>query len=145
MFKKLKLSTQLRVSFVSLLALLVFVAIVAYVGLQKGQSNFVEYRALAKDTNLAGRKQANMLMTRLNVLKYLDNDNPETLQSYNERVAKLNQFIAEAVKEIQSPKRATDVRETQQLVQQYTAAFTKVVKLIEQRHQVVNQELDPSG
>ncbi len=145
MFKKLKLSTQLRVAFAALLALLVIVVIIAYLGLQQGQSNFVDYRGLARDTNLGGRLQANMLMTRLDVLKYLDEDSPERLESYNERVEELHNYLAEAKKEIQSPKRAPDVKESDVLIEQYIAGFAEVVKLIAQRHRVVSQQLDPSG
>ena len=145
MLRKLKLNTQLRVSFYSLIGLMIVVALVAYMGLAKGQKNFVEYRALAKDTNLASGLQANMLNTRLNVLKYLDNDSPATLENYTESVEKMRGDLKRAKIEIQQPLRASKIKESTDLIGQYTIGFDKVVQLIAQRHQVVKQDLDPSG
>ena len=140
-----KLSTQLNISFYTLLILLTIVAMSGYLGLKQGQGDFVKYRGLAIDTNLAGRLQANMLMTRLNVLKYINDDSADILQNYRERVEKMNVFLTTAKKQIQSPNRALKVAESSKLVDKYEAGFEKVVALIAKRHKVVKEELDPSG
>ena len=79
MLREMKLGSQLATAFSAILI------IVLINGLQQGFSNFKEYRGLAKDTNLAGRLQANMLMVRLNALKYISNDSPEVLAALKKR------------------------------------------------------------
>jgi methyl-accepting chemotaxis protein len=145
MFKNFKLSTQLNTSFAAVLTLLVIISILAYSGLNQGYSNFKDYRGLARDTNLAGRIQANMLMVRLNALKYLKTSTPEVLAEYGERLNKMEGFLDEAKKEIQNPKRASDIRDAIGLVKEYKDGFEEVVKLIALRNEVVTNDLNPSG
>jgi methyl-accepting chemotaxis protein len=145
MLKKLKLSTQLNVSFYSLIGLMIIVALVAYMGLVNGQKNFVDYRELAQDTNLASRLQANMLNTRLNVLKYVDSDSPATLENYRKSAEKMRDDLDQAKVEIQQPLRAAKIKESTNLIGRYTVGFDQVVQLIAERHQVVKQDLDSSG
>jgi methyl-accepting chemotaxis protein len=145
MYQKLKLSTQLNVAFGAIISLLILLSVFSYIGLKDGYTNFVDYRGLARDTNLSGRVQANMLLVRLNALKYLDNDNAETLKKYEERLSQLENFLTEAEKEIQKPERAKNIKESIVLVKEYKTAFEQVVELIAQRHSVVKKDLDPSG
>ncbi|GMM85070.1 hypothetical protein [Pseudoalteromonas sp. MTN2-4] len=53
MFQRLKLHVQLNFA------------------LSSEHDNFVEYRMNVRDSNLSGRIQANLLMVRLNALKFL--------------------------------------------------------------------------
>jgi methyl-accepting chemotaxis protein len=145
MFKKLKLATQLNTSFFAILILLIIVSIVAYNGLNTGYKNFKDYRKLARETNLAGRIQANMLMVRLNALKYLKTSTPKVLAEYNERLEKMESFLEKAKAEMKDPKRATSIISASELVQDYKKGVNEVVKLIAFRNTVVNEELNPSG
>jgi len=145
MYQKLRLSAQLNVAFAVILALLVVVSVVAYKGLDSGFNNFKEYRGLARDTNLAGRLQANMLLVRLNALKYLKVPTDDVLNEYHQRFDKMELFLAEAKKEIQNPARAKDVKESISLVKEYQVGFDEVVKLIAYRNEVVKSKLDPIG
>lgn len=145
MLKNLRLSTQINLSFLIVLLFLVAISVFAYMGLNKGYANFVEYRALARDTNLAGRIQANMLLVRLNALKYIQESSTETLASYRERLEKLKIFLTEGRKEITSPRRAELIKKSYELVNQYQSGFESVVKLIIERNDVVLNRLDPAG
>ncbi len=145
MIKKLKLSTQLNASFFSVLTLSVIIAVLAYSGLNEGYKNFKDYRDLARGTNLAGRIQANMLMVRLNALKYLKTSTPEVLAEYNERLKKMEYFLMQAKKEMKDPARAAAIAGASDLVLNYKQGVEKVVSLISYRNDVVNKELNPSG
>jgi methyl-accepting chemotaxis protein len=145
MFKKLKLSTQLNTSFFAVLTLLIVISVLAYSGLNEGYKNFKDYRELARGTNLAGRIQANMLMVRLNALKYLKTSTPEVLAEYSERLKKMEGFLVEAKNEMKDPQRAKDISDASGLVQDYKKGVEKVVELIAYRNDVVNRELNPSG
>ncbi|MBF0383500.1 MAG: methyl-accepting chemotaxis protein, partial [Magnetococcales bacterium] len=65
--KNLKVSSVMALGFGIAIVLLLIVSGVAYNGLGEAVSGFTNYRGLARDTNLAGRLQANMLMVRMNV------------------------------------------------------------------------------
>ena len=145
MFKNLKLSMQLGVAFGAILALLVLISAASWVGLNNSYNGFVDYRGLARDTNLAGRVQANMLMVRLSVLKFLNERSDEAIEGYNTRLAKMDQFLEEASKEIQKPERAALVKEARQEVELYKQGFKDVVELFRKRNEVVSKSLDPSG
>jgi methyl-accepting chemotaxis protein len=71
MFKQLKLKQQVKLSFGVLVALLLVVAAFGFFGLRSAYQGFVDYRNLAEDTNLAGRLQANMLLTSMHRKDFL--------------------------------------------------------------------------
>jgi len=145
MYHKLRLSVQLNSSFAVILILLCIVSIVAYSGLDKGYNNFKDYRVLARDTNLAGRLQANMLLVRLNALKYLKVSNKEVLDEYHDRFQKMESFLDEAQRQIKNPQRAKNIQESIELVKDYKDGFEEVVKLIAHRNKIVELDLNPSG
>lgn len=145
MFKNLKLSTQLNSAFAAILALLIIISVLAYNGLNKGYSNFKDYRGLARDTNLAGRLQANMLTVHLDALEYLETPTPELLNEYKQRFKQMNVFLEEAKKEIREPNRAKNIKEAANLIMDYEKGFLDIVNLIAQRDKIVKNELDPSG
>ncbi|WP_462168716.1 hypothetical protein [Pseudoalteromonas lipolytica] len=71
MFTKFRLNTQLYLAFGAMIVLLGVVSIVALLALNSGYDNFVDYRVNARDSNITGRVQSNVLTLRLNALKYL--------------------------------------------------------------------------
>jgi methyl-accepting chemotaxis protein len=145
MYQKLKLSTQLNVAFGATISLLICLSVFSYMGLKNGYDNFVGYRGLARDTNLSGRVQANMLLVRLNALKYLDFHDPEILNEYEERLSQLEIFLSRAKEEIENPTRTKHIEESILLVGEYKQAFKQIVELIAHRYEIVKNDLDPSG
>lgn len=145
MFSKLKLTQQLNVGFGLILALLIIIALIAYNGFSSGYNNFVEYRSLARDTNLAGRVQANMLMMRLSVLSFINTRSEESVAQYYSRKEKMNQFLVEARSEIVDPRRAGLIHDIGLGIEEYERSFEQVVRLFEQRNDLVFKELDPTG
>jgi methyl-accepting chemotaxis protein len=123
MLKNMKLGAQLAFAFSAILVILVGVSLISINGLDKGFNNFKNYRGLAKDTNLAGRLQANMLMVRLNVLKYIAHDSEETLSDFEQRKEKMKQFLILSEKEIQNTTRAENIQQSKVLFSQYEVAF----------------------
>ncbi|WP_415891570.1 methyl-accepting chemotaxis protein [Neptuniibacter sp. PT8_73] len=145
MFQKLKLTAQISAGFSSIIILLAVISIASWVGVSSVYNGVVEYRGLARDTNLAGRLQANMLMVRLGVLKFLNERSEESIKQYDERLAKVETFMAEAKVEIQKPERAELVAKSAQNLTKYKDGFTKVVELFRARNKLVKNQLDPSG
>ena len=111
MSKTAKLKQQISRAFSSLLILLVLVAAIALWGLWDNKTGLTSYRDLARDTNLASRLQANMLMMRMNVKDFLMTHSDHDLQQYKEYLEKMEHFLSQAQEEIQNPKRAALVDE----------------------------------
>ncbi len=145
MLKKFKLSTQLNLGFGIIVFLLVTISLISYTGLNSTYKGFTEYRGLARDTNLAGRVQANMLTMRLAVLSFINTRSDAAIQTFDERRAKMKEFLELASVEIQEPSRARLVQEAKTEVQSYENAFSDVVDLFKERNNVVSSRLDPSG
>lgn len=134
MFKNMKLGTQIAVGFIAVIALLAIVAVSSYTGIEKAAEGFTEYRRLAKNTNLAGRIQANMLMTRMNVKDFLitnsEEDHKQTMSYFEE----MEGFLNEAQSSITDPERIKMITFTEKSVQEYIESFEVVQTAIKDRN-----------
>jgi methyl-accepting chemotaxis protein len=133
---KFKIGTQIVFGFAIVIILMIIIASASFIGLEKASDGFSEYRGLARDTNLSGRLQANMLMVRMNVKDFLITNSDKDLEQYNDYLIKMNQFLDEAVTEIQKPERAENIKYTVEIVDDYEKAFDKVVVDIHERNKI---------
>ncbi|EGR4492217.1 methyl-accepting chemotaxis protein [Vibrio cholerae] len=145
MISRLKLNTQLYVSFGLILLLLGVISVTSVVGFNSIYDGFIEYRGLARDTNLAGRLQANMLTMRLAVLNYINTQSDNSITQYEDRKASMLDFLREAEKEIQQPERAALVKTVASNVNVYEQGFEQIIQLFGERNQIVHDKLDPNG
>ncbi|MDM8537302.1 methyl-accepting chemotaxis protein [Desulfobacterales bacterium HSG17] len=145
MFKEMKVRTQIGTGFGILLLILVIVSIFSFTGLKNSSSGFDEYRNLARDTNLAGRLQANMLMVRMNVKDFLITRSDKDVQQYNEYLDKMNGYLRDAEKEIQDPERAKKIALAAKSVIGYERAFEQIADLMRKRDILVYERLAPEG
>jgi methyl-accepting chemotaxis protein len=145
MFKKLTLSMQITGGYALVLLLLITVSISAYIGLTSAVAGFDSYREMARDSNLAGRIQANMLISRLDVKNYLINQDEKSIKDFEHRFEQLEEFVDEGLVEITRGERAGMMAEIKSEIEDYKAAFYVVVGFINKRNDVVNNSLKPSG
>ncbi len=99
MMKNIKISTKVFSGFGVVLALLLIIAVVGFSSLNGAGDNFTDYRNLARQTNEAGRVQANMLMTRMFVKNYIISASEENTKGVHER-AKLTSDLIPGMKEL---------------------------------------------
>ncbi|WP_415897833.1 methyl-accepting chemotaxis protein [Neptuniibacter sp. QD72_48] len=145
MFQKLSLTGQITAGFSSIILLLVVISASSWFGVNHVYTGLVEYRGLARDTNLAGRLQANMLKVRIGVIKFLNERSEESITQYEARLKKVDQFMEEAKVEIQKPERAVLVQKSAKNIEEYKKAFRQVVDFFRERNAIVKNRLDPSG
>ncbi len=136
--KNLSLAKKLIVGFSVVLVLMIVVAIVGFRALGGASEGFSEYRGLARDTNLSGRVQANMLMVRMNVKDYIITGSDKDKQQYQDYVEKTSEFLKTAQDEIKKPERARLVSDATNMLAQYESAFAKVVEHQDQRNKHVD-------
>ena len=131
---KLTLGKKLFAGFALVVTLLAISSSGAIFSLSDASTGFTQYRELARDTNLAGRVQANLVLAGLAVKDFLISRGERGLQRYQERFTTVNQLFAQAKAEIKKPERVNMIREAEPLLQQYQNAFSEVEKLIEQEN-----------
>jgi len=145
MFNNLKVSTMLALGFGLVLTITIIIASIAYNGLGTAVQGFTDYRGLARDTNLAGRVQANMLMVRLYVKDFLKTGSAESVTHYRERMKLSKELIAKAVDEIQKPERAKNVRLVADSVDDYGRYFQQIIEMKAKRDDLVFKQMEPTG
>ena len=116
-----------------------------YNGINKATDGFTSYREMAKDSVLAGRVQANMLMVRMNVKDYLQTNSQKDINEFNIYYDKTRMFVNEALKEIQKPSRAPMVKKIDEELRNYKDFFFQVVEYYKKRNNTVHENLDVNG
>lgn len=143
--KKLTMAGKIALGFSSVVGLLLIVGAVAFFQLRGASGGFVDYRHLARDTNLVGRLQANMLMAEDYVKRYQLTSDEAYLTAYENRYSKMKEFLEESKKEILDKKRLDKIKQIDQAVGQYDAGFRKVIQLMNTRNKLLREGLDVIG
>ncbi|NQU65203.1 MAG: hypothetical protein HQ517_13100 [SAR324 cluster bacterium] len=102
MFKDMTLSRKLSLGFGFVLLLLAVVSLISFTTIESASKEFMTYRGLARDTNLMGRVQANMLMVRMNVKDFLITGSDKDKEEYAGYVKLTTGFMDEAKKSIKT-------------------------------------------
>ncbi|WP_085444479.1 methyl-accepting chemotaxis protein [Magnetofaba australis] len=143
--RDLSIRLKLIVSFGIVLLLLIVVSVVGTLELENAAHGLHDYRALAKQTNLSGRLQANMLMVQLDVTDFLVTGDPKEVEHYGHHFESVKKFLAQSHKVIKGAEREKLIDEVSAVVGEYSASFEKVVKARAARNQLLNDILVPRG
>jgi methyl-accepting chemotaxis protein len=145
MFRTFSLARKLTLGFGLVLVLLVGVGLIAISALETAKDGFVEYREMARDANLSGRVQANMLMTRMNVKDFILTGSQNDLNEFRSYFKKTEDFVAEALREINDPNRAEIIKNIDASLKDYDRAFELVVRFNAERRELVSEILNVQG
>ncbi len=137
MKKGLKLSTKLVIGFGLALLLTIIIAIVSIFGLTMATNGFVEYRALARETNEAGRIQANMLKAEINVEKFIETGDKKYVNDYKEAKELMLTLIKEGRDLIKNEERLGDLKLIEDEFTTYDKTFNELQTLYEERDNLV--------
>ncbi|KJY73402.1 hypothetical protein TW78_09455 [Vibrio coralliilyticus] len=145
MVRHLKLNAKIGLAFAFILTLLVLVAGMSVRALSHLEEGIAAYRDIARDANLVGRVQANMLLARMHAKDFLLTNEPEKVQQYYVYLKHTQTYLAQAKRDIQQPNRAQLVAHLAELIDDYHTAFEEVVAVIQQRNQTIKAQLDTQG
>jgi methyl-accepting chemotaxis protein len=145
MAKGLSLAKKLMLGFSGVLILLVIISGLSFYTIETASTDFTEYRGLAKDTNLMGRVQANMLMIRMNVKDFIITGSEKDKEQYAEYVKSTQEFLSQAQQEIKNNERARLVDLTDESLKEYESGFKKVEDAKIVRDRLVIGILDKKG
>ncbi len=141
----MKLGLKIGLAFLVVLTLLTIVLGISVSALNRAEKGINEYRALARDTYLAGQLEANTLQVQLNVGDFLLSQKEKDLNEFNEYFALMNDFLDKSKSEFKQPERAALIADMDSLIHRYGNGFLNVVSLFRQSDDIYIKEMLPHG
>ncbi|MFK7892748.1 MAG: PAS domain-containing protein, partial [Granulosicoccus sp.] len=138
---RLTLRFQIGLSFTVLILLLIISSATGFLGLRSEHNGLVEYRNLAKDTNLSNEVLSELSSIRLLVKDYLFTHNPQKLVEFNERLESIQSYLKMAQSDITDSARGSIVAEIIRLKNEYAQAFMQIVEFVEKENLLYEEEL----
>lgn len=121
----------------------------SFQALSTASNGFTEYRGFARETNIIGRIQANMLMVRMNVKDFQITGSDKDILEYDTYLERLSNFINEGFVEIgahtNEEDRLTELTIIDSTVAQYKDNFLKIQEFRISRDNLVYNILDVQG
>ncbi|WNO08422.1 methyl-accepting chemotaxis protein [Teredinibacter sp. KSP-S5-2] len=139
------LLAKLIASFAVVLLMLAIIGSTAYFALKHASGGFKEYRELARDSNLAGVLQSNMLMVRMNVKDFLLTGDEKEIAHYNNYFGEVEELLKVAQSEINKKERAVMVDELNQKIESYNDTFSIIKQYRVDRDLLVKDVLNKLG
>ncbi|MFW5490371.1 MAG: methyl-accepting chemotaxis protein [Desulfovibrio sp.] len=136
--KNLSIGVKLAIGFGTTLLLLLLSGSVSYHYISQNLDSFVDYRGLARQTNLMGRVQANLLMARYDVKDYVVTHNPEKKSQFDSYMKATKGLLDEALEIVDNPERSQILHETHDLLEQYQQHFAELVDLLSELREQIN-------
>jgi methyl-accepting chemotaxis protein len=131
--KNLRISVKIWGGFSLILLAIALLSMQAIGNVEENKTGFISYRELARDTNLVGRLQANILLMNIAANEYINKKTQTSLSEYESRENNFLRFLAIAQKEIQNPKRAALVDAVENNAKKIIADFSMYRQLSQQR------------
>ena len=142
---RVSISTKLYAGFGIVLVVLLVISVVTGLDLENADSSFARYRAIALQSNEAGRVQANLLAARVAVKDFVARPSQQATATVKERIAATRAYDEELLKVAVSDETAAVAKEVRSAIDTYVGAFDAVVKLQGQRDDLVLNTLDKIG
>jgi methyl-accepting chemotaxis protein len=139
------MSQKISFGFGVVILLLIVVGGIGFFELQNASDGFIQYREMAAHNNLTGRLQANMLMMEEHAKDFQISGEKHFLDEYDARFKKMEAFLTEAKKEIQTPDEAERIKFIEKSYTEYDRGFRKAVEYINRRNQNLNSILSVKG
>ncbi|MCK5384095.1 MAG: HAMP domain-containing protein [Alphaproteobacteria bacterium] len=145
-WKNLKIGVRLSIGIGTILVLLAVVAISAHSGLSSGNSDFAQYRALARQTAASGAMNSEVLALRLNVFSFLRKGDNESVKKVQKSIDELEEHIESAELLFQGDKeKEVTIHGVAISAQKYDDGFAQVVEMykIRDEHVAALNDLGP--
>lgn len=143
--KNINIPTKLYGGFGIVVLLLVIVGATASFVISAGSDDFKRYRAIALQTNQAGRVQANLLEARLAVKNFIINGSDQNIATVKDRASRTLELARQFSSMVVDPEKAGTLSEMVGQLENYLAAFEEVTELQARRNDLVFDTLDTVG
>lgn len=143
--KNTNIPSKLYGGFGIVLLILAIVGATASLVISGGSDDFKRYRAIALQTNQAGRVQANLLEARLAVKNFIISANEQTIRTVKERAGRTLEMTQELASLTTDPSQSEMLAEQEKQLNNYLEAFDEVTTLQARRNDLVLNKLDTVG
>jgi methyl-accepting chemotaxis protein len=139
------LRTKLILSFSIVTALMLVVASVGFISLDRASKGFDQYRAAALASSNGGMVISNLLEARLSALNYIHSGSQESLAAFNERWEALVKLMVLSKQKITKPEWVESITEIEKSLAVYKTGFDQVVDSMRVRDDLIKESLDVKG
>lgn len=141
----MSLKKLLTLGFGVILGLILVISVVASLRFFQSSDGFNTYRGLALTSVSTGRVQANILEARLAALKYIKNHDQANIAELEKRISTSIDLIEEVLNSHIDDGHKSEFVAIENQLEQYKQGFSQVIQLVNQRNQLVKDQLDPAG
>ena len=145
MFKKASLRMKLMSGFGVVAMLLALLGGIAWYAMSTASGGFDDYRAMARDTNVAGRVQANFLKIRVCLKDFLRTSDKKNLVSISEDMKTTKELVGQAKTQITNQERLALITKIDQNIDAYTTALTQFTENDTKENELVEKGLNVLG
>ena len=138
-FTNMKVGKKIGVGFGAILLFLASASAVSYFGLSGANTEFGEYRTLARQTNQMGRIQANLLSARLGVKDYIIKNTKDAADKVRQRAETTEEIIHGAEELFKDSEHLETILGAVDQIATYRTSFEQVTGFVAQRNELVNQ------
>lgn len=139
------LRAKLILAFSAVMVILAVIGFTSYLALKTASDGFKSYRELARDSNLAGILQSNMLMVRMNVKDFLLTGSDKDIEQYSQYFTEVDKLLVDAKREINKPERADMVKKLVEEIELYNNTFEIIKQYRVRRDELVLDQLNIVG
>ncbi len=141
----MKISTRIFAGFSGIIVLLVIIGAIGTLTMATIGDGFNRYRALALETNAAGRVQANMLTARLAVKNFIIDPTEKSSEEVENRAVASIGLASELSNLVDAAEKRERINEISGNLSTYLEAFRQVTQLQASRNELVLEGLDRMG
>ena len=141
----LKIGHRVYAGYALLIAAAVGMAALSVSEMANLERQFDSYSDMAGDALLVTNLEASLKEMQLNAREYMIHSSEEELQQYQAAQHEVDEIVAEAKLEIHKPERAELVDAISEELIAYEEGFTTIVTLLNRRHELVEDTLNPTG
>lgn len=145
LLKNTKILGKIALGFGTILTLLLVISVTGGFNLITGNDNFKRYRAIALQTNQAGRVQANLLETRMGVKDFIINGSADSIAKVHARAKATLGLKKEFEGLVDTTAKKKIIKETGKELESYIASFEQVTQLQDKRNALILGKLDVIG
>ncbi|MBK5965223.1 chemotaxis protein [Thiocystis minor] len=127
MFHSMTMAKKLILGFGTVLFLLIVMSVLSFIAIDGASTGFASYREKAIRANRLGEMQANMLMGRMQVIKYLKSHSDKDEKEFQKYLDATNVILKEMAAIIRDPERLGLLNTSGTNIETYAKAFEDVV------------------
>lgn len=146
MGSKINMATKIGGGFGAVIALLIVISVVAWLGLNSIAKNFVSYRMMVQETNLQYKFEADMERMNIHINEFISSNSEEAVNKYQALWDNMYGILEEAARQLKdNPERTEVVNNFKKNLTAYDEAFKQIRELDKSQKQLTREVLDVHG